>query len=209
MGGVWSLRKGWRIKESSSWNQKHMKQKAERIVEVILGEKKKKKVTEYPISLMVKLGWDQTKGDTAFATLAAYEGVIEKKGSVWFGTNALASGIARKRRQEFLNAISNKKQVHMYFIVGKTGGGTNKIEYKAEVVSLESKKGGMACPESSLTPSEYSNQKCSIWIKMKNLQPCMDQSVSDFKFANNDKLLKQALNSTCCFGYITNLHAKH
>lgn len=172
-------------------------------------EKKRKASKEYPIALMMKLGWDQVKTENAYATIADYQALQEQQGEVWFGTNALASGIGRKRRLEFQTAIANKRKVHMYFVITKTGGGENEIEYQAEVLDLESKKGGTASPESALTPSAYHHQKYSIWIKLTNLTPCTEKTVADFKFANNNKVLKSSLSNSCNFGYITALNGEY
>lgn len=159
----------------------------------------------HSVAIFMKLGWESTGNFDGFKTLEEYQKCITEQGATWFSTNALVSGMAKKQQEEFMTAIDNGKRVYIYFVIGKSGGGTNKIEFRAEVMELKSVKGGIRTPDVSMTPKLWINEKSTIWIKISNLHKCNVKKIEGFQFISNGKNLSEALNSNCCFGYITEI----
>lgn len=159
-------------------------------------------VLVYTTAIFMKLGWDCTGNFDAFQTIEEYINCISEYGETWFSTNALASGISKKKKEEIITAINSKKLVYIYFVIGKSGGGTNEIEYRAQIEEIESVKGGIKSPDVSKTPEPWKDEISTIWIKITNLQKNRVKKIEDFEFVSNGKALSEVLNSNCCFGYI-------
>lgn len=157
------------------------------------------------VSIFMKLGVDSTGNFDGYKTMHEYEKCISENGATWFSTSAIHSGMSKKQKEEFLTAISKNKRVYIYFVVGKSGGGRNEIEFRAEVIDLESMKNGMQTPNINITPEPWKNEVSTTWIKIKKLSKYKNFSVDDFKFISNDKKVSEILNSNCCFGYITQI----
>lgn len=105
--------------------------------------------------------------------------------------------------KEFMDAIKKGETVEMFFIIGKGCNGRNDIEYRAQVIDIESDAKGLSTPDVNLTPKEYINEKKKIWIKITNLQRFNELSVKDFIIASTKKDLKSAIESSQYhFGYI-------
>lgn len=147
----------------------------------------------HPVAIFMKLGWESTGNFDGFKTLDKYKACIIENGSTWFSTNALSFGMAVGRREELIKAINNGKKVYIYFVIGKSGGGTNNIEYRAEIMDLDSVKGGMKTPDIEITPDLWKNEISTIWIKIRNLHKCNSKRVEDFQFVSNDKNLSDVL----------------
>lgn len=132
-----------------------------------------------------------------------YKDFFEKNNEVWFSTDSLATGMAHKRRTEFLEAISNNKIVEMYFVIGKGSNGSNDIQYKAEVIDIETDSKGLTSPNDILTPKEYINEVKKIWIRICNLQEFTKFTVKDFVVDSTNNSLDISLqHSQHHFGYI-------
>lgn len=158
-------------------------------------------------SLYMKLGRDVTKKLNGYDTIKEYQNVIEKCKATWFSTNALRKGINKKIQEEYINAIKNGNKVYLYFVIGISGGGCNKLEYQAEIIEIKSMAGGMKTPEPNLTPDIWSDIPSSIWIKLKKIEKIDDLEVSDFIFCKNKKNLMDVLGTQCHFGYIQKKNA--
>lgn len=153
-------------------------------------------------SLYMKLGMDVTKKLNGYDTIKEYQNVIEKCKETWFSTNASSKGINEKIQEEYISAIKNGKKVYLYFVIGKSGGGCNKLEYQAEIIDIKSMAGGMKTPEPNLTPDIWSDIPSSIWIKLKKIEKIDDLEVSDFVFCKSKRNLMDVLDTQCHFGYI-------
>lgn len=129
------------------------------------------------------MGKDITDNYNGYETIDIYRKFIEKSKMTWFSTNALATGISKKMKNEFINAINNGIEFYIYFVIGISGGGFNKIEYSAEVVNIESKPGGI------LSPEEWKHIKSTIWIKIKNIEKTNEISIDQFIFCKNKRPL--------------------
>lgn len=116
-------------------------------------------------------------------------------------TNALKTGMSKKI-MDFKDAIKSGNKVSIYFVIGKSGGGFNEIEYKAQVLDIASLSGGMQTPDEYLTPDVWKTIENSIWIKINSLEKYNFKSVKDFEFVKNHKQLKDVLKTNSCFGYI-------
>ncbi|MBE5991338.1 MAG: hypothetical protein E7247_02945 [Paenibacillaceae bacterium] len=158
----------------------------------------------HPISIFMKLGWDSKGNFDGFQTLEEYMRCVEDQGSTWFSTNVLASGMSKKQLEKFKKAIGNKERIYIYFVIGKSGGGINEIEFRAEVIDMASAKGGIKTPSEIETPKLWINDICTIWIKLIRLRRYNAKKADDFKFVSNGRPLSGSLKSNCCFGYITN-----
>ena len=164
---------------------------------------KKENYSVYPIAIFVRLGFDNLSKLSGIQTLQVYEQFCSKDEIVWFSTDSLATGMADKKRAEFLKAINEEFVVEIYFAVGKTGGGTNEIVYKAEVVDVVSDAEGISSPDKTLTPNEWKDGKKKIWIKLKKLIPFSNLSTTDFMVASTGNILANSIgNSEYHFGYI-------
>lgn len=157
----------------------------------------------YEIAIMMKLGNDTEVKVDGNQTMEIYKDFCDKNGSVWFSTNSHTKGIGKQKYEEFTDVIHKGNTVEMFFIIGKGCNGTNDIEYKAEVVDIESDAKGISTPDANLTPNEYKQEVKKIWIKLINLQKYNDLNTKDFIIASTKKDLKPAIeNSQYHFGYI-------
>lgn len=157
----------------------------------------------YEISIMMKLGNDLDVKVDGNETMEIYKSFCDKNGSVWFSTDSHPKGIGKQKYKEFTDAIRKGNTVEMFFIIGKGCNGTNDIEYRAEVVDIESNADGIYSPDVNLTPIEYRKENKKIWIKISNLQEFNKLSVNDFVIASTKKDLKEAIEgSQYHFGYI-------
>jgi 3'-phosphoadenosine 5'-phosphosulfate sulfotransferase (PAPS reductase)/FAD synthetase len=103
--------------------------------------------------------------------------------------------MSNKKINDFKNAIKSGNKVSIYFVIGKSGGGFNEIEYRAQVLDIASLSGGMKTPDERLTPDVWRNIENSIWIKISNLKEYNLKSVNDFEFIKNHKVLKDVLKT--------------
>lgn len=164
---------------------------------------KKENNKVYNIALFSKLGLDATGEYNGQESLKIYQDFCDEHKAVWFSTNALAKGIGRNRKQEFLKAISERSSVEIYFAVGKGSDGKNDIVYKGEVLDIRSDKEGIISPDLELTPKVWNNLENKIWIKLKNVKPCNDATACDFTVASTgNKLANVITKSRYHFGYI-------
>ncbi|WP_252244004.1 hypothetical protein [Clostridium sp. ZBS14] len=157
----------------------------------------------YEIAIMMKLGNDTEVKIDGNKTMEIYKNFCDQNTNVWFSTNSHTSGMGKKMRKKFNDVISRGETVEIYFIIGKGCNGTNDIEYRAEVVNIESYAKGICSPDVNLTPIEYKKENKKIWIKITNLQRVNNISVKDFIIASTKKDLKEAIEgSQYHFGYI-------
>ena len=156
-------------------------------------------------SIFMKLGIDITGSYDGYQTMEIYKKFLGKSSMTWFSTNALSTGMSKMMQNEFINAINNGKKVYIYFVVGKSGGGSNEIEYSAEVLDVKSKNGGQESPDKEITPQEWRDITSTIWIKICDLQRNDTLHVDDFEFCDKGNPLKSVLNTNCHFGYIRKL----
>jgi len=162
----------------------------------------KKYIGIHPVSIFVKLGRDNTDSLDGFQTMKEYGLVNVEKGETWFSTNSLPMGISDKRKEEFFNAIAKGYCVQVFFVIGKSGGGVNEIEYTADVVDIRSRAGGRKSPCEDITPTIWEGENNAIWLKLQNIRTSVFEGVEDFKFDTNSKQLSDVLKTNCCFGYI-------
>ena len=157
----------------------------------------------YTISIFMKLGNDSTLNVDGNKTMEIYKDFCDKNKQVWFSTDSLSRGMACKRRKEFLEAISNDEVVEMYFVIGKGSNGSNDIQYKAEVLDIETDAKGLTSPDRKLTPQEYINENKKIWIKVCNLKKFTKLTTKDFVVnSTNNSLDESSKQSQHHFGYI-------
>lgn len=167
------------------------------------GSPEEKTYPSYPLSIFVRLGYDNSLRLNGIQTLQVYEQFCSKNEEVWFSTDSLATGMADTKRAEFLKAIKEEFIVDIYFAVGKTGGGTNELGYKAKVLDIVSNAEGVSSPDKSLTPNEWKDDKKKIWIKLKKLIPFSNLSTTDFLVASTGNVLANSISrSEYHFGYI-------
>ncbi len=157
----------------------------------------------HPISIFMRLGINPSVGINGISTLDIYKEFCSKNNSVWFSTDSLAYGIAKKQQKEFINAIQKGHIVFIYFVIGKKGGGENEIGFRAEVTDIQSNNVGLKSPDTSLTPTEWINDTKKIWIKIRNLKEYTQLSVSDFVVVRSYNVLADSIkDSQYHFGYI-------
>lgn len=157
----------------------------------------------YPISIFMKLGNDSTLNVDGNKTIEIYKAFCDKNKQVWFSTDSLSRGMAPKRRKEFLEAISNNEIVEMYFVIGKGSNGNNDIQYKADVIDIETDANGLISPDKKLTPEQYIDENKKIWIKIYNLKKYTKLTTKDFVVNSTNNSLNESLKqSQHHFGYI-------
>ncbi|NAS19570.1 hypothetical protein GND98_017345 [Clostridium butyricum] len=157
----------------------------------------------YPISIFMKLGNDSTLNVNGNITMGIYKDFCDKNKEVWFSTDSLSKGMSSKRRKEFLEAINNNEIVEMYFVIGKGSNGNNDIQYKADVLDIETDANGLTSPNMKLTPQEYINENKKIWIKICNLKEFTKLTTKDFLVNSTNNSLDESLKkSQHHFGYI-------
>lgn len=168
--------------------------------------KKKSKVNNkeiYTQSIFMKLGQDATGKYTGIETLRIYEDFIKKNGDVWFSTNSLATGMAKRKQLEFKKAIKNDYIVEMYFAIGKIVEGNNDIVYKANVIDIVSESDGISTPDDNFTPKEWRRLKNKIWIKINKLELLNNLTSHDFIISSTKRVLADVISrSQYHFGYI-------
>ena len=91
----------------------------------------------------------------------------------------------------------------MYFVIGKGSNGSNDIQYKAEVLDIDTDANGLTSPNKTLTPKEYINENKKIWIKIQNLKEFTKLTTKDFVVDSTNNSLDISLqHSQHHFGYI-------
>ena len=161
------------------------------------------KINIYPISIFMKLGNDSIINVDGNKTMEIYKAFCDKNKQVWFSTDSLSTGMAPKRRKEFLEAINNNEVVEMHFVIGKGSNGSNDIQYKAEVLDIETDANGLASPDKKLTPAQYINENKKIWIKIHELKQFTQLTTKDFVVDSTNNSLDISLqHSQHHFGYI-------
>lgn len=157
----------------------------------------------YSLKIFMKLGLDLTTQFNGSQTLGIYKQFADARGSVWFSTDSLATGMAEAKRAEFVNAIKKGNIVEMYFAVSKTNDGVNKLIAVAEVQDIKTDKDGIGTPDNRLTPTQWINDKNKIWIKLKNIIYLDNLDCNDFKIATTGANLMDVISrSQYHFGYI-------
>lgn len=159
----------------------------------------------FPTAIFMKLGHDGVQALNGVQTMQIYDKFCKQKGTAWFSTNSLATGMSEKQREKFINAIGNGYTVEMYFAVGKSSSGNNDIQYRAEIIDIRTDANGITSPEKLLTPQQWANDKNKIWIKIKDLQLFTNLTVHDFIVESSGKILANSIeHSQYHFGYIKN-----
>lgn len=157
----------------------------------------------YSLKIFMKLGLDTTTQFNGKQTLDIYKKFADSKGSVWFSTDSLATGMAEVKRIEFINAIKRGKVVEMYFATSKTNDGICKMIATARVIDIRTDRDGMETPDNGFTPKEWIVDKNKIWIKLTNILYLENVDCNDFVIATTGaSLMEVILKSQYHFGYI-------
>lgn len=179
------------------------KEKSQSMDEKTHLEEKAVKQNIYPTSIFMRLGHSSSNKYNGKETIKIYRSFCNQNHTVWFSTDSLAKGMAKAKVSEFIKAINNGLAVEIYFAIGKTSGGNNEIEYKAQVVGIESDPLGINSPEKEQTPIEWRENRNKIWLKLQHIRPCNNFTVDDFIVLSSGNLLSNAIeNSQYQFGYI-------
>ena len=171
----------------------------------LLAEESIRRSTGRPIykkALFMRLGINPSNHSDGNGTMKTYMDFIQNHPSVWFSTDSLHGGMAAEKVLEFNNAINNGHLVEMYFAIGNVGGGKNEMEYKANILRVESGKKQKPTPDRSLTPSEFIDDEKYIWIKVNDIQKTA-LTTNDFIVISSVNILAKSIeNSEFHFGYI-------
>jgi len=103
----------------------------------------------YPAGIFMRLGRIVTVTGAAVdgdETMDIYMQEIKRSGSAWFATDSLRRGMAQERVAEFTAAVQRKQTVRVYFMVGASSGGSNEIEYVADLLDLKSSSDRIPSP---------------------------------------------------------------
>lgn len=134
------------------------------------------------------------------AIMQKYRSICEQKGSVWYSTDVLSHGMAKKRRKQFIEAIEKGISVKIFFAISEKGNGTNEIEYEAEVLDIETAPFRISSPDKALTPDDWANDANKLWIKVKELKQSQE-FMDDFIIISTGKSLSKTLKKTQCSIY--------
>jgi hypothetical protein len=134
-------------------------------------------------------------------TMQQYIADEPSHGYTWFSTSNRGYGMAQDKVKAFKKAIGSQN-VMILFAISKKAGGTNEIEYRADVTEIES------YPSKKLGPHEqpeiYRNQPERIWIKIQNIIKETKLTTSCFKITSSGNDLKRVLDTRqWSFGYIS------
>lgn len=136
-------------------------------------------------------------------TMQAYINDEKNRGYTWFSTQSLYYGMSEKHVNEYNNAIKRGKKVILLFGIGKNAGGSNDIDYMADVLEIYSNKLPTTLPSNDY-PSIWHGEMARIWIKINNIQVENVPKASNFKITSTDNYLEQVIkNSQYHFGYIS------
>lgn len=156
----------------------------------------------YPVSIFMRLGENQHNKFNGHKTINTYIDFCNINGSAWFSTDSLHKGMSQEKQNEFSNAIREGYKVEIYFAIGHKGGGKNEIEFKAEVIKIDSNEDKASSPNKDLTPDEWKDDSRYIWILIRNLQETGLRS-KNFIVISSKRILTQSIaKSQFHFGYI-------
>lgn len=156
----------------------------------------------YKHALFMRLGINPSDFSNGNGTMKTYIDFCQSHPSVWFSTDSLYGGMAAEKVSEFNDAIDHGYLVEMYFAIGNVGGGKNEMEYKANVLRVESEKDKMPTPDRILTPNEFISDTKYIWIKVDNIQKTTLTTDDFIVISSSNVLTKSIEKSQFHFGYI-------
>jgi hypothetical protein len=136
-------------------------------------------------------------------TIRQYVVDQEERGFTWFSTNSLTNGMAKAKVYEFNDQIAKGGVVTLLFCVGKSGGGGNDFEFRANVLEVRSFNEATRL-QSGECPEAWQKSVAKIWIKINNIERETRLFVRQFTVISSGKDLSSAINSgQFQFGYIT------
>ena len=132
-----------------------------------------------------------------------YETLCDKKGAVWYSTNVRHMG--EESFNLFTNLIRIKVTVKIFFVISQKGGGSNKIDYEAEVLEIKTRANKLPSPDKELTPDDWKNCHDKLWIKITNLKSSK-MNIDNFIVTSTGRSLSKTLKiSQHPFGYISEI----
>ena len=154
--------------------------------------------------LFMKLGEILDRGNNKIdgkKTMQIYKEDIEKRGYSWFATNALNSGMSKKRVEYFNSKINMHGRVKILFAINDAEH-DNDIAYSADVLEVSANKIPSKCPDEA--HPDVLESVCTIWVKIANLKKENDISARMLKISSTGTDLKKAItNSQYHFGYVS------
>ena len=158
----------------------------------------------YPLKIFLKLGKDSENAYNGRQVIRDYKEFLQLHTHAWFGTSALALGICKERKEEFLRAISEGQVVEIYFGIGKVYDGINELYVKVRVLGIITGRSKIVSPEPLLTPKAWQLACRETWFKIDEISElAAEDTVENFKIASTGKILKEVSEkSRFQFGYI-------
>lgn len=158
----------------------------------------------YPLKIFLKLGKDSETAYNGRQMIREYKEFLQLHTHTWFGTSALALGINKERKEEFIRAIREGQVVEIYFGIGKVYDGINEIYAKANVLEIITGRSKIVSPEPILTPKLWQLTYHETWFKIEGLIEVGEEDrIENFKIASTGSELKWVCErSRLQFGYI-------
>ncbi len=156
----------------------------------------------YPTALFLRLPQNVSSGYNGVRTIFEYSKFCSAQGSAWLGTDALSGGMAPEKLAEFKSAFDEGQTVEIYFALGRTDRGAFDIEYRAQILNIESDSKKIKTPDNMLTPPEWQKDKRYVWLQITGIE-ATHLSTNDFRVVSSGNILTISMaDSPYYFGYI-------
>lgn len=177
----------------------------EGVKQMILDKDSNTEIKSNESFIFMKLGYatDVNGNDyDGHGTIATYISDEKTRGYTWFSTQSLYYGMSQKRVEAYNNSIASGNKVTILFCIGENAGGKNDIAYTADVMEIVSYKIPTVFPTDDY-PEEWVGEAARIWIKIRNINPENQLSVSMFEVTSTEADLKQVISvGQFHFGYV-------
>ena len=132
-------------------------------------------------------------------TMRIYEDYLWGHSDVWFGTNALATGMDPVKVRHYLDLLKDQEVRVLFAYHDRTD---SDIRYSARVLDIVSKKEPIGPPDPIMMPDEYRGDRRRIWLRITDLRREEKLSARSFRVTSNGKNLKDTMISQTCFAYV-------
>ena len=137
-------------------------------------------------------------------TMQIYENYLWGHEFVWFSTDSLYAGMAKKQVDHY-NGIIEGKECDLRILFAYNDGYNNDIQYSAKVLQIVSSPEPISAPDLMLPEHYYGSHK-KIWIKISELQKEDIISAKSFVIRATGRNLQEVMNkSQFHFGYVSYL----
>ena len=119
---------------------------------------------------------------------------------MWFGTNALSTGMAKAKVQHYRTLIRDQE---VRVLVAYHDGTDSDIRCSAKVLDVISSKEPIGPPDPIMMPDEYRRDRGRIWLRIGDLRREDKLSARAFRVTATGQNLKETMRPRFCFGYVS------